>query len=549
MKVQAFKNGFALVSKTIYLPPSSNGMSGEEKVTPETPGEAKEGMPGLSRLSIGKPPANACYGTVSFKPPPKTNIAAVRLSTEKVPAKKAKDCTSFISLLKANKNRSVRVQLKDKEDWYEGVIEVVNESDPGPGSTGLFGLRLDSNKDVLLMLLVDSVIRVCGVDKNFCCQLPADHPENKVEKRELVVEYYGEGGAAIFSFLTKGFNWAPSYTWHVKGSPTGKDEEITITANATVMNDTEIEGLVDTLETVVGFPQMKHIDIEDPLISTGTINDFIRNISPDSGRVGGRMRNRPRREMQVQMFSNVIPQQTLSHSFDEDLKSDVADDTGEDVHFHTFNNVHLPAKGRISLPIFTTKSTLTDVYRAKVPDNGKNDRTLHVWHAIKVLNKTNKPWTTAPVMVMWGERFLAQGMVNYTPMGQEALVNIARALNVRVNYEEITGKPVSAQKAEYSSWFSSSSTSTKRVVSRVVTTKIMIFNGKPKPIDLVVDFKATGELLKSKPVKPRKNIENFTRYSSSFSISNASRDLQWFVRPKANSNMVIEFETKTYHLE
>jgi len=70
-----------------------------------------------------------------------------------------------------------------------------------------------------------------------------------------------------------------------------EDSTITITASATVMNDTEVEGLVDTLETVVGFPQMKHTGVEDPLVSKGTVSDFLSSISPGAGfgGVGGGM--------------------------------------------------------------------------------------------------------------------------------------------------------------------------------------------------------------------------------------------------------------------
>jgi len=246
----------------------------------------------------------------------------------------------------------------------------------------------------------------------------------------------------------------------------------------------------------------------------------------------------------MQTFSNdnVAPQ------FEIEVNED-ADDTGEDVHFHTFTNVQLPAKARLSLPIFSVCSTLSDVYRAKVDNNGKNDRSFEVWHALKVPNKTNKPWTTAPVMVMKGDRFLAQGKVNYTPVGQEAIVDIAKALSVRVVYEESAAKNYLLEKAEYSSWFSYTS-STKRLYSRVVTTKILISNGKPMPIDLVIDYKTTGELLKSEPVKPRKNVELISRNSlSSCSITNCSRELQWLVKPEAGGQMVIEFQTKTFHLE
>ena len=148
------------------------------KVDAATKGEEKDVISDLARLSIGKPPAHACYGTVSFNLPPNTNVAAVLLSTEKVAAEKAKDCDGFISLLKANKKRSESVQLRGKEEWYEGVVELVHTKECST-TDGLLGLRLAQNDKELLMLPLSDVIRVVGVDSNFCCQLPADHPENK----------------------------------------------------------------------------------------------------------------------------------------------------------------------------------------------------------------------------------------------------------------------------------------------------------------------------------------------------------------------------------
>jgi hypothetical protein len=59
-----------------------------------------------------------------------------------------------------------------------------------------------------------------------------------------------------------------------------------------------------------------------------------------------------------------------------------------------------------------------------------------ILHKIRMTNKSAFPLTTAPALIVSGERVIAQGMMTYTAVGGETDLNLTTAVDVRVKKEE-----------------------------------------------------------------------------------------------------------------
>jgi hypothetical protein len=59
-----------------------------------------------------------------------------------------------------------------------------------------------------------------------------------------------------------------------------------------------------------------------------------------------------------------------------------------------------------------------------------------VWHAVKLTNATEFPWTTAPAFAVSGWKPLAQEILDYTPRGTSTNLKLTVATDIKVNKRE-----------------------------------------------------------------------------------------------------------------
>lgn len=141
-----------------------------------------------------------------------------------------------------------------------------------------------------------------------------------------------------------------------------------------------------------------------------------------------------------------------------------------------------------------------------------------------IRNTTKSPWTTAPVTIDRGENFIGQDTSNYTPPGDETLINLTKAFSVKVLCEE-----------------KSESTKTKInffTISYTIFTckgQINITNLKNEEILLQLKRSLTGEL-KTSSVPPKSNVEK-----PRCDIANAQRTITWEVKVGAGKQFTIDY--------
>src|SRR5262249_1526567 len=101
---------------------------------------------------------------------------------------------------------------------------------------------------------------------------------------------------------------------------------------------------------------------------------------------------------------------------------------GEDLFFFHKNGGSLKKAERAAFNILKTSAPYEHLYQWQIPDSmNVDDRGYRqnqeskpenlVWHVLRLENKSQQPWTTAPAFVMNGDLPLAQDTLGYTPPG------------------------------------------------------------------------------------------------------------------------------------
>jgi hypothetical protein len=133
-----------------------------------------------------------------------------------------------------------------------------------------------------------------------------------------------------------------------------------------------------------------------------------------------------------------------------DLGPEVASSgKSEDLFVFSVKHVTLKKGQRMTLPVAEYTLAYRDVYTLDIPftpppevrQNFDSSRQAElarllagpkVMHKIRLTNKSDFPLTTAPALLLSGERVLAQGMMTYTAIGAETDLEITAAVDIRV---------------------------------------------------------------------------------------------------------------------
>jgi len=342
----------------------------------------------------------------------------------------------------------------------------------------------------------------------------------------LAVSYISDGSGVVnVKYVTKGITWAPSY--HVILHPDSQTKTVNLAAKAVVLNDSE--GIVvEDLACVAGWPNIKFSQVLDPMTRDQSVNDFLQTL--DNLASGGHGHQRGGRGvMSQQIMSNAYsPLQELTPTLSNLVDAD-------DLHFYRFKKVSLPQKERTYLPIFDATLPYQDVYHCDVEPMTYNSYRSHqdpttqgyqdVWHAIQLVNNTKHVWTTAPVMLTKGDSFIGQDTLDYTQIGTKALVNLTKALDVKVCFDEsITGNKGTIQILG------------NTYQQDTVTGRFAIFNHKTETVTVQVKAKIHGSLGDSS-VKPKTNIEQVSN-----DVANGIRKVEWEARVEPGKTFDIQFK-------
>ncbi|CAF0849044.1 unnamed protein product [Didymodactylos carnosus] len=494
--VYLFKNGYGMVVKKFELPPNKN-----------------DGK----RLEIVDPPLGPVHGTFWIQTTPNVSVYSIR--TKKTHKLEDKKCVNIEELVQANIGENVELLTSGLESigtpqWITGTIKSTQKYDEnmiqttrsgsgrtvavsphghlvffeGPGDRGLMAVPMS----YILS------IRSPNLKTNY---------QRKIDTNCLSIDYKNDtdtNGHGLMKYLTFGITWAPSYNINLITSSDISVKLLRLSSKCVVLND--IENIqIDQLSCIVGHPNMsKFVSVIDPLMGTQTVQQFLDQLSGCETGVVGRGGN-----YASQITSNSImtqqahyptrnPQSQRSNGDNQEAMDGADVVTVDDLHLYEFKNILLQEKERILLPIFDIEVPYKDVYHCKIDQNQQQYRpsspmnydeqkqNAEVWHSVEFDNKSDYILTTAPVLITRDDQqFIGQDTLNYTLKNSSTFVNLTKALDIRVTFDEkvnraASGSQISVLKVNY----------VKEILDGVIT----VINYKLEPVTVVIKTQLRGRL-------------------------------------------------------
>ena len=249
------------------------------------------------------------------------------------------------------------------------------------------------------------------------------------------------------AYLQKGIRWIPSYKVTIDG-----EGKALVQLQATIINElTDLEGV--TANLVVGVPTFAFQDVADPIGMGQAVAQLSQQFRSDA--------------RTAYAFSNAIMSQSVmpvnrrvepTPPAGGDLGPEIAgSDRSEDLFIFTVENLTLRKGERAVLPVASYDLPYTDVHALDVPFapplevernlNSEQQRELarlfaapKVMHKLRLRNTSDHPLTTAPALILKGDRLVAQGLMTYAAPGAETDLPVTVAVNIQVIKEDAETK-------------------------------------------------------------------------------------------------------------
>ena len=235
-------------------------------------------------------------------------------------------------------------------------------------------------------------------------------------------------------YLQKGLRWIPNYKVTIDGR--GK---AAIELQSTLINDlTDLEDV--TVHLVIGVPTFAFADMVDPISLQQVAAEVSRGVR--------------RRDRTAQSFSNAIMTQIrsdregISRRAPGEAPRVIGAESSEDLFVFTVEHVTLKKGQRMVLPVKRFELPYKDVYTLKLLFNpppevwqrfnseqlrelSRSTSSPKVMHKIRIENTSDVPLTTAPALILLGDRVLGQGLMKYTSIDGKVDLIITQAVDIK----------------------------------------------------------------------------------------------------------------------
>jgi hypothetical protein len=419
-RVALFKNGYAIVNATAPLPSSEN-------------------QPRTYRI---KPLPDASLGSLWVHLP--EGLVSQRIRSVQSESSSHHIATDITQLLQANLSQSVEVLVGD--EWIQGTLKSmpttpVSLSHPQPHARHLAATPPTISTPTVALFDTEAGVRVVQV--RWIQQVRfSDDPSLEFSTNTPVaameLEISGAPAQDVESelglqYIAYGLSWSPSY--HIDLST---EETATISAKAVVINDLlDLDGV--QLELITGYPHLEFATVKTSL-SLQPLSVFLQSMS----QTGQQMRN--------VILNNALAQRSRYEQSDfggPSTGQPPADgQSTEDLFFYDISDVSLAKGERGYFSLFQAEVPYRHCYTWSIPDFIDENRGYHnraedqerkeiVWHAVRLKNTTDKPWTTAPGMTAKDGRVLGQDTLHYTTPGTSTDLKITQALAIQAEQHEV----------------------------------------------------------------------------------------------------------------
>jgi len=420
--IAAFKNGLAFVLRQGEIP-----LSG-----------------GTARLA---PIPNATLGTLWLAPvSPEARIdeiVAYRYTTAA-----QRPIQSIAEILRVNGGKIVTITYQMKE--YTG--EVVGLQNGALGSVINQIASADARyapqpREDYLLLRVDKRLMAFPLGGISMANLPDDAVLHEtVLNTNQALRLKIKGGSTkeklSMGYLEHGLGWTPSYLISLND-----DTNAQITMQAVVTDDAEDLQNAD-LFFVVGVPNFAYSNTLSPMSLQQSLVDFMKDAERDDSRKKsyGALSNAINGQALMADEKEIAPI-SLVNGVDE-----MSSASEEDLFLYSRSDVTLAKGERASYNVFSGNIGYEHLYNWEVEDQPRVDaygnvinpsqypqdaaRADSVWHSIRLTNSTKFPWTSAPALVVSGDKPVSQNTLTYTQKGAASTLRVTVATDIRASHEE-----------------------------------------------------------------------------------------------------------------
>ena len=352
---------------------------------------------------------------------------------------------SIREILLANSGKTVTISYQMKE--YTGEIVGLRDSrasDAGPSVLPEPEPNPDTRPSYLLLRVNKNLMTfpLAGIN---LATLPDDAVlREHVERPQQALRFKVKGGGPkenlTMGYLEHGIGWTPSYLISL-----ADDTHAQITMQAVVTND--VEDIQDAdLFFVVGVPNFAYANIPSPMSLQQSLMDFMRDAKDAVAKKSFGMLSNALQAQVVAVDEREAAPISLTPSVDE-----LSGAPEEDLFLYNRSGVTLAKGERASYSIFSGNIACEHIYNWEIEDQPRVDlygnvinnpnaqdgnRADSVWHAIRLKNSTKFPWTSAPALVISGDKPVSQDTLSYTPKGASSTLNITIATDIRASHEE-----------------------------------------------------------------------------------------------------------------
>jgi len=424
--VAAFKNGLAFVLRQGEIPFSS----------------------GTARLA---PIPAATLGTLWLAPVnPEARIDEIVAYRYNTPTQRP--IQSIGEILRANAGKTVTITYQMKD--YTGEVVGLKDAAPDPASTAPTDVRSIAPHEDYLLLRTDKRLMAFPLGGISMASLPEDATlHENVDRQSQALRLKLKGGSAkeklSMGYLEHGLGWTPSYLISLTD-----DTNAQITMQAVVTDDAE-DLQNAQLFFVVGVPNFAYANTLSPMSLQQSLVDFMRDAEREDSR-----------KKSLGLLSNAISGQAAM--FDKDEASSPINLTNgvdemssapeEDLFLYSRSDVTLARGERATYSVFSGSVAYEHLYNWEVEDqprvdaygnvinpnqNPQDARADSVWHSIHLKNATKFPWTSAPALVVSGDKPVSQDTLTYTQKGATSTLRVTVATDIRASHEEreVTRQP------------------------------------------------------------------------------------------------------------
>lgn len=276
----------------------------------------------------------------------------------------------------------------------------------------------------------------------------------KMEGREEALPPRAEVG---FLYLQRGIRWIPHYRITLDGKGQAR-----IQLQATLLNElTDLEDV--TCNLVIGVPTFTFKETTDPMALQSTLANlsaFFRDGGGQGAHGGHAYLSNAIMTQVPRMGEYRAPGGGAAAGGGEPLPESLTGEGVEDLHVFTVAGITLRKGERMVFPITEFTVPYEDVFVLNLPlgppapvwrsfRQQQRDELAQllahptVMHKVRLRNRSEHPFTTAPALLFLEDQLLAQGMMTYTSRGGSVDVAVTAAINIqqRVQDTELEREP------------------------------------------------------------------------------------------------------------